>query len=218
MINKKIVESLRQIDVSTDKEKTKERVRELWQPLETSVRTELLQLAGISKGTVARSYTNGNITPRLTAAFAIILGVNPYYITGESDTTDGYSDELMLKFTEGKTHKKKRARKSVKAETAKTKNAKAGSAKGRTKSVKAEDVITEAAEEAAPEPIKKLEKVNDIIRIISKASSLSADEIASLNDMPEEEIVYLVKGLLYRSKYSTDANELMFFVRFLLTI
>jgi len=206
MINKKTLESLKQIDVSKDKELTKIRVKETWQGLDQAGRQGVLDLAGITKNAVARSYTKGNITPRLAAAFALVLSINPHYLTGETESVEGYSEELLTEFMNGKTNAKKKPPKS----TAK-------------KSSRKQAPEPDAEPEPEPKPAvikphKKPDKTDDIVRILSKANALSQNEISVLNNMPEDEIIYLVKALLYRSKYSADANEVMFFVRFLLTI
>jgi len=203
MINKKSFESLKQIDVSKDKELTKIRVKETWQGLVQAKRQEVLDWAGISKNTVARSYTKGNITPRLTAAFALVLNINPHYLTGEAESTDGYSEDLLTAFMNGKTNAKKKPPKS----TAK---------KGARKPAPEPDAEPEPP--AIIKPRKKPAAADDIGSILDKANSLSQNEKVKINNMTEEEIIYLVKALLYRSKYNAEASEVMFFVRFLLSV
>jgi len=202
MINKKTFESLKQIDVSKDKELTKIRVKETWQGLDQEARKNVLELADITKNAVARSYTRGNITPRLTAAFAQTLNINPHYLTGEAESTEGYSEELLTEFMNGKTNAKKKPAKTTVKKAAARKPAK------------------EAGDEPAvmPEPQKQYAQADDVIGILSNAKALSQDKISALNKMPEEEILYLVKALLYRSKYNASANDVMFYVRYLLTI
>jgi len=202
MINKKTLESLKQIDVSKDKELTKIRVKETWQGLDQAARKEVLDLADITINAVARSYKRGNITPRLAAAFALALNVNPHYLTGEAETTEGYSEELLAEFMNGKTNAKKKPAKTAVKKVARKPAREAGD---------------EPA--AVPEPQIQCDKADDIISILlSKAGALTQNEKAKLNGISEEEIIYLVKGLLYRSKYSADANDVMFFVRYLLTV
>lgn len=220
MINKKALENLKQIDVSKNSEKTKTRIKTIWQKLDTAGRQEVLELADITKYAVTRSYAKGNITPRMAAAFSITQKINPLYLTGESDSEDGYSDELANDFIESKAGNIKSGKKtrSVKQSIKQT-DKQSDKPRARKISAKKSTAVVKTAEpEQVSEPQKQLDKIDDIIRILSKANSLSSEELTGLNNMPEDEIIYLVKALLYRSKYNADADEIMFFVRFLLTI
>jgi len=213
MIDRAVLKKLKQVDISKDKEKTKARVRELWTKLDKESRDKVLGLADIAKITVERTYKNGTITPKLTAAFASLHNINPFYITGESDSMDGYSEDVLLKFLKDKNAEKQRRKKVVPK-----KAAKADAPAEVKKAPQRNAAPAEGNTDADAEFKKQFAKVDQIIRILSKAGSLSADKLASLNNMPEEEIIYLIKAQLYRSKYSADADDITFFIKFLLTV
>jgi len=200
MFDVKTLEGLKHVNASKDPEKTKARLKNIWLTLDADGRQTVLGYAGVTKYAVSRSYERGNITPRLAAAFSLALEMNPRYLTGESDAPEGYDEDALYEFIGRKGGAKKT--------TVRT----------RTKKAAPEPAAYEDDDIAEADQKRKLSKIEDIIRILSKASSLTSEEIACIGGMPEEEILFLVKALLYKSNYSTDASELMFFIKFLLTV
>ena len=202
MITKSVLENLKQIDVSKDKEKTKARVKETWASLDKENREKILELAGNAKSAVERSYKRGNLTPRLTAAFAACLSINPLYLTGEADAADGYSDELLLSFLKDKGAGKKRARKPVAKQSVKASPR------------KAKPVLAEAA----PKPRRAATAGGFSLTLNSKEYSVSENDFANLKKMSEDETLALVRGLLIRSKYGAEAESIANVIKFLLTV
>jgi hypothetical protein len=98
MIDKSIMESLKQVNVSNDAEKTKERVSALWKELPKGQREQILAISGLSKLTTERACNDGRIQARLAVAFAYVLEADPFYITGRSDEQQVFEDALVIKF------------------------------------------------------------------------------------------------------------------------
>jgi hypothetical protein len=98
LLDKEKFNKMKQIGVGKDSEKIKERLKAIWLPLKRPQREEILELAGLSKHAASSSYENGSISLKLTLAVAQTQQINPYYLTGESDEKDDYSDEVVKQF------------------------------------------------------------------------------------------------------------------------
>jgi len=120
MLDKKIFESLKRVNVSKSPEKTKERIRELWAKLPKEKREKILSLADVNKVTVERAYKTGSVQLKVVVAMSQILQIDPLYITGETDDIRPYDDSLVVTFLNDLGYKeiknKRKYTKSVKAE------------------------------------------------------------------------------------------------------
>ena len=95
------LEQLKRTNISKDPEKTKERVTALWQGLKIKQKQAIRELAGTTAQPIYRTQETGNISARMTLAFAQSLGVSPAYIIGEADEpgecTEAAVRELLQK-------------------------------------------------------------------------------------------------------------------------
>jgi len=95
------LQSLKRTNISQDADKTMQRSKDLWKGLKLVQRNAIKELAGISSQTVYKVYNTGGISIKLAIAFAQTLGINPQYLTGESDEpgecTDAIIRKLLLK-------------------------------------------------------------------------------------------------------------------------
>ncbi|MCL1952982.1 MAG: hypothetical protein FWF60_09160, partial [Oscillospiraceae bacterium] len=102
MLDTAQLKQLKQTNISTDSEKTRQRVTELWQGLRIKQKQAIRELAGITAQPVYRTQETGSISARLALAFAQALNVNPFYLTGEADEpgecTEAAVRELLLKY------------------------------------------------------------------------------------------------------------------------
>jgi len=92
--------SLKQVNISQDAEKTKARAEQLWKEQSNAKKKELTEFAGCIPATIHRIYKTGAIHIKLTLAFAQMLNINPYYLTGEADEPGEFSDVLLLQLLE----------------------------------------------------------------------------------------------------------------------
>jgi hypothetical protein len=101
MIDKETMQELKQVNVSKDAEKTKERIRDLWKPLSKEKRQDILDRADLKKVTVERAYTNGSVQAKLIVAFSEVLEIDPLFLTGQADEQRAYDDTLVVDFLKG---------------------------------------------------------------------------------------------------------------------
>ena len=87
---------IKQSDVSKNKELTKERVDTLWKSLDANQRLQI-KAYDISLATVKRTRDLGNISVKVASALAIVCGVDPYYLTAETDENNIQADENRIR-------------------------------------------------------------------------------------------------------------------------
>ncbi|MCL2775991.1 MAG: hypothetical protein FWD71_22000, partial [Oscillospiraceae bacterium] len=93
------LDNLNRKNISRDGEKTKTRVREVWQSAAKKDKQALLQSTGHSiYKTITTIGKTGSMTARNTVLLSRYLDVNPLYLTGESDERSNYDDKTMKKF------------------------------------------------------------------------------------------------------------------------
>jgi len=96
------LQQLKRTNISQNHEKTKERVTALWHGLKIKQKQAIRELAGTTAQPIYRTQETGNISARMTLAFAQSLGVSPAYITGEADEpgecTEVAIRDLLLKY------------------------------------------------------------------------------------------------------------------------
>jgi len=98
--------TLKQVNISKDADKTKERVEQLWKSQSNAKKKELTEFAGCIAATFHRIYKSGAIHMKLALALAQTLNINPYYLTGEADEPGEFSDALLLQLLEQHGYKK----------------------------------------------------------------------------------------------------------------
>ena len=98
MINERIIRKLKQTNISTNSEKTKARVHELWKASSKSQKHAVEKAAGISRATIYRVYNTGSISAKLVVPIAQNFNVDPNYLTGKSDIKGECTDALLLDF------------------------------------------------------------------------------------------------------------------------
>lgn len=98
MYDASFIQTLKQVNVSKDAEKTMQRVRELWMPASKTDRQTIEQLADVSTATVQRVYKTGSLSAKLVVPMSQTLNVSPKYLTGESDERGVCSEEQLAEF------------------------------------------------------------------------------------------------------------------------
>jgi len=90
------LKSLKQINISVDSEKTKDRTAQVWKSQKNALKNDVVALAGCAKATVYRVFDTGSINIKLAIAIGQVLNVNPYYLTGEMSEPGSFSDILLM--------------------------------------------------------------------------------------------------------------------------
>ena len=95
MLNTDQLKQLKRTNISKNPEKTKQRIKELWQGLKIKEKQDLRAMADITPQPIYRAEEIGTISARLVLAFAQSLNVNPFYLTGEVNEPGECGDELI---------------------------------------------------------------------------------------------------------------------------
>ena len=172
-----ILTQLKQVDVSIDKDKTKERVNNKWKAASISERKAFLDEYGVQESNVYRIRTVGAIMPKTALFFSEHFGINPLFLSGDIDEDTGWCKEAMEDFLVRKGYTLQPAEPSAKKE---------GKGKG-TKKAPGQKATAPAIEATAAE---------------SKAAPLSDPA-----DMSVEEMVSIVTSMYALAKYSASAKE-----------
>ena len=212
------IRQLKQVDISKDAEKTKERTREAWYAASKDAQEAIMTLTGITKSSVQRAYKTGSISAKLALAFAQTLNLNPYYLSGESDEQSDCSDELIRMFLSDHGYQKLLAELPAE-QPAKTR-------KRRTK-------VSKEADEALPTPEPVAAPVAETQDDTQRIAAQPEEPIAVPSDPPEpapiseetktfldaatdDEIMLLVRAVLLRAKaggkYAEKAHQLKLFL------
>lgn len=98
MIDTEFIKKLKQTNASVDKDKTIERVKAQWKKATNATKQQLLELADISRATIYRIYNTGAISVKTAVPLAMLLDVDPRYLTGQSDQAATCTDESLWNF------------------------------------------------------------------------------------------------------------------------
>jgi hypothetical protein len=232
MLSTETIKLLKQVNISKNADKTKERIRAVWKPLEKSKRAEILETSGLKQVTVERAYTNGTVQAKLVVAFSQVLGIDPLYITGRSDTQRPYDEANLIEFLGelGYNNLKKAtgpapAPAKVKAADAKKAPAEKPAAKraGRTPKAKAAAVKEEPAEviiEAEAECVEEAEPccVWEKLAGISEAiyKDLTPSEKKRIAELDDDDYLLLLQGMFMQADFNKNKENLLALVKYIL--
>jgi hypothetical protein len=194
MLKAEFIQNLKQVNISKDRNATKARIKDAWQPLSKSVREEILALSGLKKSTVERAYTKGTATARVVMAMAQVLNINPYYLTGEADEQGTFTN-----------HAAKELLNSLGYDTSK-------GAFARGKRITEPVTAPQAVEPHASDQTDFSTVLNDCCKLIteemqSKAGSLSQDDLAAL-----------IHSLIIQAAYSNSKKKILDLIKCLLLV
>ena len=234
MFDSNAIDKLKQVDLAKEENKDKimQRIKDIWKSLDKPKREEFFKQSGLKKYTVERTYKKGNLSAKLVVALSQFLKINPRYLTGESDSMEGFSNKILLKFVDdnssekpsrlSRAAKKEAALKDMLQEAETEEAEETEIAEVQDEEMQEEPQAAEAEEKAieAPktEPQQEDAKTSGFLHVQRKILSLSPEEIKKLEQMSKDEMITLVEGLLLRSKYSAEVNNIANMVKFLITI
>ena len=229
-INDTMLEKLKKNNVSTNEEKTKERVQEIWQNADNKSKRALSAFIGYSFGeTAKRIGKSGSITPRIVITMARHLDVNPLYIIGEVDERGNFNDDLLKKFLIKLGYKKlwneyAKFLKNVKIENdVNDQNEVVEIVETPTETVEMSDEDKDAY---IRETLKELDKsdkkhgnLDTPINIISvdESADISSETLDYINTLSEDSIIALLRATLIRAnapnaniKHKQLANQIIY--------
>ena len=187
--------ALKQVNISADQEKTAQRTEQLWKSQRNATKAELIEYAGCTAATMRRIYKTGAIHMKLALAFAQMLNINPYYLTGEVDELGEFSDTLLLQLLEQHGYKQLVAELAPAEEAPKLKRKYTRKVKAVAEEAPAAAPVEEA--EAAPEPAPEPEP--EIVAepepgVVLERAAVPAP--AADVDIPEEDLLALLHSLV----------------------
>jgi hypothetical protein len=190
-----IYRRLKQANISRDKAKTRERLKNVWAQLATELRKTVFEISDLQKSTLERSCREGNISVRLALALGDAAHIDPYFLAAMTDVPSSNVDEdLLLNFLKDMGY--------------------TAMVSGHlTRDIKPFDG-TKADEQALPSTLPAT-----IAEISQKEiSALPEDTIQLLDSMSVEDMQYLIKAIELRSCFNRDAKLLLRLVKIILTI
>lgn len=98
MLNTASVQQLKQSNISVDNAKTRERIKECYNTATRAQKHEIVSLSGQNRNSLYRAERTGTASAKLILPLAQVMNVSPFYLTGESDDKDRFSDAILLKF------------------------------------------------------------------------------------------------------------------------
>ena len=93
---------LKRVNVSTDKQKTKERIETIWSSNDRSKKRSFFEETNELERTVYRIRREGAIIPKMAILLSEYFDCDPSYLTADIDENNGWSDEAMRSFLESK--------------------------------------------------------------------------------------------------------------------
>jgi len=200
MFSENIIQELKQVNISSDPEKTKQRTAGIWKSASKADQECILALAGIKRTTVQRAYKTGSISAKLVVPIAQTLDVDPYYLTGQSDERGSCSDEQLKDLLKNLQYDKLLAQQE-KEEKKQLRNAR--------KQAAAEEEARQPASAAAAESTENNpQNISDIMM----PEAITPEQQACMDNLTEEKLIILLKSVLIRAegggKHAELANQI----------
>ena len=218
MLKPEFIQNLKQINVSKDPEKTKERLRAVWSPLTKAQREEILLLAGLKKPSIERAYKTGMVSAKILAAVAQVLNIDPYYLAGFNDDdrpfneSQDYVSQFLIEL--GYEPGKKSIVKQRKLKTQPVKSQPTAYAPDRLETTESPDTsaVSEKAAEVNFAPV----NLNALSAELSKL--LDADAHNKIEGLTEDDMVLMLRSINVQAGYSTLKKERLMLIKQLLLL
>jgi len=203
MLKAEQIQSLSKSNQSVDGQKTKERIREVWNPTDKKTRDEILKLCGLTQFAVQKSASTGTISAKTVCAISQTLKINPYYLIGESDEKDYFTDDIISDFLRNRniTFTKK----SVKVKTVKTEKVVKPAQAAQTKTVAGNKGKT-------VKDIKNVKGVTEKPAVVSSTTALSAIAVSKAKTQtatPSAPVSKTTTQTESSGSYETDALDVL---------
>ncbi|MDR0326410.1 MAG: hypothetical protein LBI19_09985 [Oscillospiraceae bacterium] len=105
MITPELIERLKQVNVSKDKDKTAERVKNAFASASRKQKHLIESLSGQKRTSIYRVFKTGSLSAKILLPLSENLNITPFWFTGESDEMEPCSDALILSFLDGRGYK-----------------------------------------------------------------------------------------------------------------
>jgi hypothetical protein len=105
MVTPELIERLKQVNVSKDKDKTAERVKSVFGSATRKQKAAIEKLSGQKRTSIYRVFKTGSLNAKILLPIAKTLNISPLYLTGESDDIGKCSDAQILSFLDAHGYK-----------------------------------------------------------------------------------------------------------------
>jgi len=102
MLTEKQFEGLKKVNLSVDTEKSRDRISSDFKEASADVKKRITELSGLNRATFYNAFQRGSASPKMVLAMSQLLGVSPYYYTGDSDIRGEFDDAVLNSFLEDK--------------------------------------------------------------------------------------------------------------------
>jgi hypothetical protein len=200
MVTPELIERLKQVNVSKDKDKTAERVKSAFTSASRKQKNDIEKLTGLKRTSIYRVYKTGNLSAKILLPLSKVLNVTPFWFTGETDDMDKCTDALILSFLDGRGYKNlanlnpKRAKKAA----APAKNKAEVKAKGEVKEKPASAEIKTA-------PVSEEENTVTIPITLTNAPKMRE----AIDTLDADSASKLLGALYLRAKAGGNAEQLL---------
>ncbi|GHU60519.1 hypothetical protein FACS1894171_2080 [Clostridia bacterium] len=217
MLNQEYIKNLKRTNVSADPDKTKERIEALWKPAPKEIKDKIEKLAGVVRTTIYRCYHTGNVSAKLVVPMAELLGVDPFYISGETDEQGECTDQLIEDFLLAKGYSK--LLKIIKANSKKDARRLAKLEPDPEKQFIPEVIEDASAASAENDPVQVSGDAEPELKTTAKALAAGASTVspiktltpklqAYIETLAEDDLIVLLKAMLIRSRADEDDAEI----------
>ncbi|MCL1824124.1 MAG: hypothetical protein FWG44_07975 [Oscillospiraceae bacterium] len=169
MLSEKQFESLKKANLSVDLSKSKERISGDFKSASSEAKKQIIKLSGLTRTTFYNAFQKGTASPKMVLAMAQMLGVSPYYYTGESDDKGEFNDGVLTGFLQAKKLTVAGARK---ASAAKTKTAETKPKAAKAKATKAVKAPAKAKTTAKVKPGPKSKAAKPVAKSAAKKTAV----------------------------------------------
>jgi hypothetical protein len=204
MITPQQIATLKKGNVSKNADKSKVRVPEIFKSASKAQRVEIFKLSGLaSPNSFYVIEKTGGVSPKAAISLAQVMGVSPYYLTGEIDSKEPCTDEILGEFFKkcvgGKT-KKRKAKTSAASKATKQSAKKAVDKPVKEKATPAKTKAASVKKEKPP--------VAKSVKPVKKATPApvnpKAEKVISIDD---NSLTKLLEALAIRAKFGGEAEK-----------
>lgn len=203
------LQKLKQRNVSTDGDKTKERLKADFNAATTAVKRGIVELSGQTRNSFNRTFDKGTANARIILAMAEGLQISPYYYTGELDERAPLQDADIISFLESHGYTDLAAE--LKTETPTQKPKRKYTRKPKAEPAPDSEVIAEEPAPEAPEPEAPAESAAETAAdtIDVKITLPNNPQVLNaVNSLTEEQAIALLKALLIKEKAGGDSAKM----------
>jgi len=211
MLKAEFIQSLKQVNVSENAEKTAERLRAIWSPLPKPERDKILALSDLKKSAIERAYKTGNASAKIIAAVSQVVGADPYYLAGKSDEQRPFDDALLVQFLTDLKYEVGVGGTTKRKKTASKRKEKITPASVKTTPQKSETDTAEATPPLNTSPV-----TLDVSAMAIEIAKMDNKMVAKLNELSEDSLILMLKSLAVQAAFSESKKNRLALIKYLL--